>query len=83
MKDNQAILADHTFRHIVATGSYMDAIKAYFVRRYPGRAFIDLTSAELDADYYAAACKRYKEHAAQGDFFVSGELKAPEQIPMF
>ena len=48
MKDNQAILADHTFRHIVATGSYMDAIKAYFVRRYPGRAFIDLTSAELD-----------------------------------
>ena len=48
MKDNQAILADHTFRHIVATGSYMDAIKSYFVRRYPGRAFIDLTSAELD-----------------------------------
>jgi len=43
----------------------------------------DLTWMELDADYYAAACKRYKEHAAQGDFFVSGELKAPEQISMF
>lgn len=48
MKDNQAILADGAFRHIVATGSYMDAIKAYFVRRYPGRAFINLASTEID-----------------------------------
>ena len=60
MKDNQAILADHTFRHIVATGSYMDAIKAYFVRRYSGRAFIDLTSAELDEAIAAVDLVRHE-----------------------
>jgi site-specific DNA-methyltransferase (adenine-specific) len=29
----------------------------------------DLTWMELDADYYAAACERYKTHAAQGTLF--------------
>lgn len=29
----------------------------------------DLTWMELDADYYKAACKRYKDHAAQGTLF--------------
>lgn len=60
MKGNQAILADHAFRHIVATGSYMDAIKAYYVRRYPWRAFIDLTSAEIDEAIAAVDLVRHE-----------------------
>ena len=34
----------------------------------------DLTWMELDADYYAAACKRYKEHAAQAVLFEPQEI---------
>ena len=34
----------------------------------------DLTWMELDADYYAAACKRYKDHAAQASLFDPAEL---------
>jgi len=60
MKDNQAILSDGAFRHIVATGSYMDAIKAYFVRRYPGRAFINLTSTEIDEAIAAVDLVRHE-----------------------
>jgi len=35
----------------------------------------DLTWMELDADYYAAACKRYKDHAAQGSLFEPQEIR--------
>jgi len=35
----------------------------------------DLTWMELDADYYAAACKRYKDHAAQGALFGANEIQ--------
>lgn len=35
----------------------------------------DLTWMELDADYYAAACKRYKDHAAQAVLFDPQEIK--------
>ena len=34
----------------------------------------DLTWMELDADYYNAACKRYKDHAAQASLFDPVEL---------
>lgn len=34
----------------------------------------DLTWMELDADYYEAACKRYKTHAAQTSLFDPAEL---------
>jgi site-specific DNA-methyltransferase (adenine-specific) len=35
----------------------------------------DLTWTELDADYYSAACKRYKEHAAQAVLFEPQEIR--------
>jgi len=35
----------------------------------------DLTWMELDADYYKAACKRYKNHAAQGSLFEPQEIR--------
>ena len=35
----------------------------------------DLTWMELDADYYAAACKRYKDHAAQAVLFEPQEIR--------
>ena len=35
----------------------------------------DLTWMELDADYYAAACKRYKDHAAQTVLFEPQEIR--------
>jgi site-specific DNA-methyltransferase (adenine-specific) len=35
----------------------------------------DLTWMELDADYYKAACKRYKEHAAQMVLFEPQEMR--------
>jgi len=34
----------------------------------------DLTWMELDTDYYAAACKRYKDHAAQAVLFEPQEI---------
>ena len=34
----------------------------------------DLTWMELDADYYEAACKRYKDHAAQAVLFEPQEI---------
>lgn len=34
----------------------------------------DLTACELDADYCAAACKRYKDHAAQAVLFEPKEI---------
>ena len=34
----------------------------------------DLTWMELDADYYEAACKRYRDHAAQASLFDPVEL---------
>ena len=34
----------------------------------------DLTWMEKDADYYAAACKRYKDHAAQAVLFEPQEI---------
>ena len=36
----------------------------------------DLTWMELDADYYKAACERYKNHAAQGNLFDQATLTA-------
>ena len=35
----------------------------------------DLTWMELDADYYEAACKRYKDHAAQAVLFEPQEIR--------
>jgi site-specific DNA-methyltransferase (adenine-specific) len=35
----------------------------------------DLTWMELDKDYYAAACERYKRHAAQGQLFEPKALQ--------
>jgi len=35
----------------------------------------DLTWMEIDADYYAAACKRYKDHAAQAVLFEPQEIR--------
>ena len=37
----------------------------------------DLTWMELDADYYAAACERYKTHAAQATLFQPEEIRQP------
>jgi site-specific DNA-methyltransferase (adenine-specific) len=42
----------------------------------------DLTWMELDADYYAAACKRYKDHAAQGVLFEP-EKTQPKNAELF
>ena len=39
----------------------------------------DLTWMELDADYFAAASKRYQEHAAQATLFAPDEVRQPEQ----
>jgi site-specific DNA-methyltransferase (adenine-specific) len=39
----------------------------------------DLTWMELDADYYEAACKRYKTHAAQGQMFIQDKPKPVEK----
>ena len=60
MKDNQAILADGAFRHIVTTGTYMDGIKAFYDRRFPGRKFIDLTSSEIDEAIAAVDLVRHE-----------------------
>lgn len=32
----------------------------------------DFVGMELDADYYAAACKRFEQHKAQGSLFIPG-----------
>ena len=37
----------------------------------------DLTWMELDADYYKAACERYRNHAAQGSLFEPATLLTP------
>jgi len=34
---------------------------------------------ELDADYYAAACKRYQTHAQQATLFAPEEIRQPVQ----
>jgi len=39
----------------------------------------DLTWMELDADYYAAACKRYQTHAQQATLFAPEEIRQPVQ----
>jgi site-specific DNA-methyltransferase (adenine-specific) len=39
----------------------------------------DLDWIELDSDYYAAACKRYKDHAAQGQLFEPTPPPLPKQ----
>ena len=41
----------------------------------------DLTWMELDADYYAAACKRYQTHAAQTTLFDPVELTKGAESP--
>jgi site-specific DNA-methyltransferase (adenine-specific) len=41
----------------------------------------NLTWMELDADYYSAAVERYKNHAAQAQFFIP-EQKTPEQMEL-
>jgi site-specific DNA-methyltransferase (adenine-specific) len=38
----------------------------------------DLTWMELDADYYAMACERYKRHAAQGQLFEPKAMHATQ-----
>ena len=44
----------------------------------------DLTWMELDVDYYAAACKRYKDHAAQASLFDQAELtKEAKEVELF
>ena len=43
----------------------------------------DLTWMELDADYYAAACKRYKNHAAQGFLFEPKETGKDSSAELF
>lgn len=42
----------------------------------------DLTWMELDADYYNAACERYKNHAAQGALFEPVEIRQPKQAEL-
>lgn len=42
----------------------------------------DLTWMELDADYYAAACKRYKDHALQETLFSPEEIRQPVQAEL-
>lgn len=55
-KPGQRILDTHL-------GSGSSAIAAY----NPGFDFVGM---ELDADYYAAACKRFEQHKSQGSLFV-------------
>ncbi len=43
----------------------------------------DLTWMELDVDYYEAACKRYKDHAAQATLFEPAELTKETQGDLF
>ena len=44
----------------------------------------DLTWMELDADYYEAACKRYKNQAAQSSLFDQAELtKEAKEVELF
>lgn len=43
----------------------------------------DLTWMELDPDYYASACARYKQHASQGQLFLDSEPKTAEQEELF
>ena len=44
----------------------------------------DLTWIEKDADYYEAACKRYKNHAAQASLFDQAELtKEAKEVELF
>jgi site-specific DNA-methyltransferase (adenine-specific) len=42
----------------------------------------DLTWIEKDADYYEAACKRYKDHAAQETLFAPDTLRQPVQAEL-
>lgn len=42
----------------------------------------DLTWMEKDEDYYAAACKRYQDHAAQADLFAPEEIRQPIQADL-
>jgi len=39
----------------------------------------DFTGTELDADYYAAACKRYQTHSQQATLFSPEEIRQPVQ----
>lgn len=55
-KPGQRILDTHL-------GSGSSAIAAYNL----GFEFVGM---ELDADYYAAACKRFEQHKAQGNLFI-------------
>jgi len=59
-KQGQRILDTHL-------GSGSSAIAAYNLG-------FDFVGMELDSDYYAAACKRFEQHKAQGSLF------APEQV---
>ena len=59
-KPGQRILDTHL-------GSGSSAIAAYNLG-------FDFVGMELDSDYYAAACKRFEQHKAQGSLF------APEQV---
>jgi len=43
----------------------------------------DLTWMELDEDYYKAACKRYKNHAAQCNLFDQKTIEKTEQGTLF
>jgi hypothetical protein len=45
-KSYQDILADHDFRHVTLTGSYMDAFRAFCKLRFPNIAPNDLTDAQ-------------------------------------
>ena len=42
----------------------------------------DLTWMELDKDYYDAACKRYKTHAAQAQLFEPQEIRQVKQAEL-
>jgi len=42
----------------------------------------DLTWMELDADYYKAACERYKTHALQANLFEAAEVRQPVQAEL-
>ena len=55
-KPGQCILDTHL-------GSGSSAIAAH-------KMGFDFVGMELDADYYAAACKRFEEHKAQGSLFI-------------
>ena len=41
----------------------------------------DLTWMEFDEDYYKAACRRYKDHAAQATLFDPAELTKANETP--